>query len=325
MSNSNEPIKVSIEETGQRLDKFVASRTENLSFVAIQKLLRTGQIRLNGKRAVGKKRIETGNSVRIPSIFRNIKKSKYLSYTELNEDLQSFVNNSILYKDKEIVAVNKPAGLAVQGGSRIYDHVDGLLDYFRFESPYRPQLVHRIDKETSGVLLLSRKPDTTRRLSEAFRVRDVKKVYWAFVIGHMPKTAGSINAPLGTINSKNFERAAFDLDGKECKTVYNVLWKGNFKNTKLSLVEFLPETGRKHQIRAHCNHVGCSIIGDTKYISKIHRELKHLYKFSSNMQLHAREIGIPDIEGITLRIKAPIPKHMLNIFEVLKLSKDILN
>ncbi|MGY8975605.1 MAG: RluA family pseudouridine synthase, partial [Alphaproteobacteria bacterium] len=75
----------------------------------------------------------------------------------------------------------------------------------------------------------------------------------------------------------------------------------------------------------HCNHVGCSIIGDTKYISKIHRELKHLYKFSSNMQLHAREIGIPDIEGITLRIKAPIPKHMLNIFEVLKLSKDILN
>jgi 23S rRNA pseudouridine955/2504/2580 synthase len=156
MSN-NEPIKVSIEETGQRLDKFVASRTENLSFVAIQKLLRTGQIRLNGKRAVGKKRIETGNSIRIPSIFRNIKKSKFLSYTELNEDLQGFVNNSILYKDKEIVAVNKPAGLAVQGGSRIYDHVDGLLDYFRFESPYRPQLVHRIDKETSGVLLLSRK------------------------------------------------------------------------------------------------------------------------------------------------------------------------
>ena len=325
MSNNNDPIKVSIEDTGQRLDKFVASRTENLSFVAIQKLLRTGQIRIDGKRAVGKKRIETGNSIRIPSIFRNLKKSKFISYTELNDDLQNFVNDSILYKDKEIVAVNKPAGLAVQGGSRIYDHVDGLLDYFRFESPYRPQLLHRIDKETSGVLLLSRKPDTTRRLSEAFRNREVKKIYWAFVIGHMPKISGSINAPLATINSKNFERAAFDLDGKECKTIYNVLWKGDFKNTKLSLVEFLPETGRKHQIRAHCNHLGCSIIGDKKYISKRHRELKHLHQFSSNMQLHAREIGIPDIEGITLRIKAPIPEHMLNIMEVLKLSKDILN
>ena len=324
MSN-NDPIKVTIEETGQRLDKFVASRTENLSFVAIQKLLRTGQIRINGKRAVGKKRIETGNSIRIPSIFRNLKKSKFICYTELNDDLLNFVNNSILYKDKELIAVNKPAGLAVQGGSRIYDHVDGLLDYFRFESPYRPQLLHRIDKETSGVLLLSRKPDTTRRLSEAFRSRNIKKVYWAFIIGHMPKTSGSINAPLGTVNSKNFERAAFDIDGKESKTIYNVLWKGNFKKIKLSLVEFLPETGRKHQIRAHCNHVGCSIIGDTKYISKAHRDMKNLYQFSSNMKLHAREIGIPDIEGITLRIKAPIPEHMLKIMEVLKLSKDILN
>ena len=324
MSN-NDPIKVTIEETGQRLDKFVASRTENLSFVAIQKLLRTGQIRINGKRAVGKKRIETGNSIRIPSIFRNLKKSKFICYTELNDDLLNFVNNSILYKDKELIAVNKPAGLAVQGGSRIYDHVDGLLDYFRFESPYRPQLLHRIDKETSGVLLLSRKPDATRRLSEAFRSRNVKKVYWAFIIGHMPKTSGSINAPLGTVNSKNFERAAFDIDGKESKTIYNVFWKGNFKKIKLSLVEFLPETGRKHQIRAHCNHVGCSIIGDTKYISKTHRDMKSLYQFSSNMHLHAREIGVPDIEGITLRIKAPIPDHMLDIVEALKLSKDILN
>jgi 23S rRNA pseudouridine955/2504/2580 synthase len=324
MSN-NDPIKVTIEETGQRLDKFIASRTENLSFVAIQKLLRTGQIRINGKRAVGKKRIETGNSIRIPSIFRNLKKSKFICYTELNDDLLNFVNNSILYKDKELIAVNKPAGLAVQGGSRIYDHVDGLLDYFRFESPYRPQLLHRIDKETSGVLLLSRKPDATRRLSEAFRSRNVKKVYWAFIIGHMPKTSGSINAPLGTVNSKNFERTAFDIDGKESKTIYNVFWKGNFKNIKLSLVEFLPETGRKHQIRAHCNHVGCSIIGDTKYISKTHRDMKNLYQFSFNMHLHAREIGVPDIEGITLRIKAPIPDHMLDIVEALKLSKDILN
>jgi len=174
-------------------------------------------------------------------------------------------------------------------------------------------------------LLLSRKPETTRRLSEAFRNREVKKIYWAFVIGHMPKTSGSINAPLGTVNSKNFERAAFDIDGKESKTIYNVFWKGNFKKIKLSLVEFLPETGRKHQIRAHCNHVGCSIIGDTKYISKTHRDMKSLYQFSSNMHLHAREIGVPDIEGITLRIKAPIPDHMLDIVEALKLSNDILN
>jgi len=325
MSHNNDPIEVTFEESGQRLDKFVSSHTENLSFVAIQKLLRTGQIRINGKRAVGKKRIESGNIIRIPSVFRDIQKAKFLIYKELNKDLKYFIDNSILYKDKEIIAVNKTAGLAVQGGSRIINHVDGLLDYFRFESPYRPQLLHRLDKDTSGVLLLSRKPDTTRRLSDAFKNRDVKKVYWAIVIGYMPKTAGSINAPLGTIKSKNFERTAFDLNGKESKTIYNVLWKGQFKKTKLSLVEFFPETGRKHQIRAHCNYVGCSIIGDTKYVYKSHLELKDLNVFSANMQLHAREIGVPDRDGITIRIKAPIPEHMLNIFDAIKLPKNILN
>ena len=325
MSINNEPIEVTSEESGQRLDKFISSHTENLSFVAIQKLLRTGQIRINGKRAVGKKRIEVGNNIRIPSAFRYIKKAQYYTYKELDDGFKHFVRNGILYKDKEIVAVNKPAGLAVQGGSRINDHVDGLLDYFRFESPFRPQLIHRLDKDTSGVLLLSRKPDTTRRLAEAFKNRDVKKIYWALVIGHMPKKAGSINAPLGIINSKNFERTAFDINGKESKTTYNVLWKGKFKKTKLSLVEFFPETGRKHQIRAHCNYVGCSIIGDTKYIGKFFHELKDLESFSKYMQLHAREIGVPDIEGLTIRIKAPIPDHMLYVFDVLELSKDIVN
>ena len=103
------------------------------------------------------------------------------------------------------------------------------------------------------------------------------------------------------------------------------MWKGQFKKTKLSLVEFFPETGRKHQIRAHCNYVGCSIIGDTKYVYKSHLELKDLNVFSANMQLHAREIGVPDRDGITIRIKAPIPEHMLNIFDAIKLPKNILN
>ena len=322
MPVNNKPCKVTKEESGIRLDKFISFHTENLSFVSIQKLLRTGQIRINGKRALGSKRIEVGNLIRIPYNYRNLKKSKFYTYNELEEDYKVFINNGILYKDNEIIAVNKPSGFAVQGGSRINNHIDRILDYFRFESPYRPQLLHRLDKDTSGVLLLSRKPDTTRRLAEAFKNRKIKKLYWAFVIGYMPKTSGSINAPLGTLSSKNYEKTIYDINGKESKTVYNVLWKGIFNKIKISLVEFSPETGRKHQIRAHCNYLDCSIMGDYKYVKDYSKNLKYLDIFPQNMQLHAREISVPDSEGLSIRIKASIPNHMLKVFDILKLSED---
>ena len=110
-------------------------------------------------------------------------------------------------------------------------------------------------------MLLSRRPKATRRLTEAFRNRDIKKNYWALLYGHLPKKNGSVNAPLGRISTKKYEKTTFDLNGKESKTNYNVLWKGVHQSVKVSLVEFQPETGRKHQIRAHCNYVGCCIIG----------------------------------------------------------------
>ena len=322
MKRNIKSILVNEEDSGQRLDKFIATNSEKLSFIAIQKLLRTGKIRINKKKSIGSRRIEVGDEIIIPLDVQKSNNSKFFTFKELNTDFRNFINNSILYKDNDFIAVNKPAGFAVQGGSRVVNHIDGVLDYFRFDAPYRPQLLHRLDKSTSGILLLSRRPKATRRLTEAFRNRDIKKNYWALLYGHLPKKNGSVNAPLGRISTKKYEKTTFDLNGKESKTNYNVLWKGVHQSVKVSLVEFQPETGRKHQIRAHCNYVGCSIIGDKKYLVNFNN--KNIEGLSENMFLHARELAVPDKDGLTIRIKSPIPNHMINAFKLLKLPKNIL-
>ncbi|MFP6779038.1 MAG: RluA family pseudouridine synthase [Alphaproteobacteria bacterium] len=322
MKRNIKSILVNEEDSGQRLDKFIATNSEKLSFIAIQKLLRTGKIRINKKKSIGSLRIEVGDEIVIPLDVQKSNNSKFFTFKELNTDFRNFINNSILYKDNDFIAVNKPAGFAVQGGSRVVNHIDGVLDYFRFDAPYRPQLLHRLDKSTSGILLLSRRPKATRRLTEAFRNRDIKKNYWALLYGHLPKKNGSVNAPLGRISTKKYEKTTFDLNGKESKTNYNVLWKGVHQSVKVSLVEFQPETGRKHQIRAHCNYVGCSIIGDKKYLVNFNN--KNIEGLSENMFLHARELAVPDKDGLTIRIKSPIPNHMINAFKLLKLPKNIL-
>ncbi len=314
-------IEVDEENSGKRLDKFIASNSIKLSFIAIQKLLRTGKIRINNKKALGSRKIEIGDKISIPIDIINSEKPRFYTFKDLDKNFKNFVNNSILYIDDDLIAVNKPAGIAVQGGTRVANHVDAVLDYFRFDSPYRPQLLHRLDKSTSGILLLSRKPKVTRRLTEVFRNRGIKKQYLALLYGHMPKTKGSINVPLGKINIKNYEKTTFDLNGKESKTLYNVLWKGQYNSIKISLVEFEPETGRKHQIRAHCNHVGCSIIGDTKYLVKNY-SIKGL---EEKMFLHAKELGVPDIDGITIRIRCPMPSHMKSACKLLNLPNNLLD
>ena len=321
MTKNIKLIKVDEEDSGKRLDKLVASYSKKLSFIAIQKLLRIGKIKINNKKALGSYKIKIGDEVSIPLDIINIKKPMFYTFKKLDEKFKNFVSGNLLYIDDDLIAVDKPAGIAVQGGSRVINHVDGLLDYFRFDSPYRPQLLHRLDKSTSGVLLLSRRPKATRRLTEAFRNRDIKKQYLALLYGHLPKTKGSINAPLGQIKIKNYEKTTFDLNGKESKTLYNVLWKGQYNSIKISLVEFEPETGRKHQIRAHCNHVGCSIIGDKKYSVKNF----NIEGLEEEMFLHAKELGVPDIDGVTIRIKCPMPNHMINACKLLNLPKNLLD
>ena len=323
MVSSYEPIEVKEKDVGLRIDRFIERSFKNLNFINIQKLLRTGQIRLDGKRVSGSKRLELGDKIRIPSKYRNIDKNKFKIFKPLDKFWKDLIDNNILYRDKEILAINKPAGIAVQGGSKIKNHLDDKLDFFRFDSIYRPQLLHRLDKDTSGVIVLSRNPTTTKRLGEEFKNRNIKKFYLAILIGHMPKRKGSINYPLAKLKKNDYEMTLKSSSGKEALTFYNVLWKGFYKKTKISLVEFNPETGRKHQIRAHCNQLGCSILGDKKY-GILGNKINPFIEFSNNLHLHAIEIGIPDLEGLTIRIAAPIPIHMKEVMQILNISKSII-
>jgi 23S rRNA pseudouridine955/2504/2580 synthase len=261
---------------------------------------------VNGGRVKGSKRLELGDRVRIPHFYISSKKNQ----TDNKKSLvlsESIINNDILYKDDDILAINKPAGISVQGGSKIEHHIDGILEHLQFGLEFRPQLVHRLDKDTSGVLLLARNPQSARRLTLAFKNREIKKSYVALVYGKFPKKNGTIKVPIEQINNK---------EAKEAVTEYNTLWKGKFKENLLSVVEFIPLTGRKHQLRAHSFHLGCPIVGDKKY--KIKNLISEKIKmYITNMCLHAREVGVPDLEGITIRIKAPFPSHILKIFNII--------
>ena len=306
MSYNSGIFVIKSHEVSMRLDKFISNRCRGLNFFFIQKLLRTGRIRVNGGRVKGSKRLELGDRVRVPHFYISSKKIQ----TDNKKSLvlsESIINNDILYKDDDVLAINKPAGISVQGGSKIEHHIDGILEHLQFGVEFRPQLVHRLDKDTSGVLLIARNPQSARRLTLAFKNREIKKNYVALVYGKFPKKSGTIRVPIEQINK---------IESKEAVTEYNTLWKGKFKENLLSVVEFSPLTGRKHQLRAHSFHVGCPIVGDKKYKIKnlISEEIK---MYITNMCLHAREVGVPDLEGITIRIQAPFPSHILKIFNII--------
>ena len=309
-------ITVKPYDEGVRIDNYILKKCKEMPFFLVQKLLRTGQIRVDGHRVKGSLRLQVGNKVRIPSSF--ILPVKVSINDKISNSLTKKIKDQyILFRDSNIIAINKPAGLSVQGGTKIKYHIDGLLDNFKFDLENRPKLVHRLDKETSGVLLLARTPIIARRLTKAFKNKEISKNYVAVVHGKFPKSNGEINIPLEKISFLNSGKSEMTAkDTKQAVTKYNVLWKGKFENNIISIVEFIPITGRKHQIRAHAYHVGCPIIGDKKYYIKS-KNSGCISKYYENMFLHAKELGVPDLEGITIRIKAPFPSYMTKLFSLI--------
>ena len=214
--------------------------------------------------------------------------------------------------DSNILAINKPAGLAVQGGSRIVNNLDSMLDFLTFDADERPRLVHRLDKDTSGVLILARQRKTAAVLSEAFRTHKARKVYWAIVLGVPRPTVGLVELPLVKKRGLGGDKVVVDGEGKRAITRYRVIDNAARKAAWLSLE---PLTGRTHQLRVHCNELGTPILGDRKY--------GHSSEFFNNfpenkrrLQLHAKGIRIPNPSGGILEILAPLPKHMVQIWQI---------
>lgn len=304
--------EVAQDEGDLRLDRWFRRHFPTLGHGHLAKLLRTGQVRIDGKRAKPGSRIAAGQTIRIPPMEVGEKPAPALRPKVAEQDAQQLLE-AILYQDDYIIALNKPAGLAVQGGSKISKHLDGMLDVLRFDAD-RPRLVHRLDKDTSGVLLLARTGAVAARLAASFRNRDARKIYWALVAGVPRPAQGRIDVALAKRASEGRESVVSDPDaGKAAVTEYTTLETiGN----KAAWLELRPQTGRTHQLRSHCATLGTPIVGDGKYGGAE----AHLGGLANRVHLHARAISIRHpITGKTLHVTAPLSGHMARSWAMLGL------
>ncbi len=305
-------LAVGKDEEGLRLDRWFKLHFPALSHGRLEKLLRTGQVRVDGRRAKSGTRLEAGQSVRVPPLTPTStepagreRRRRALGAAEA-EALRAL----ILYQDEWIIAIDKPAGLAVQGGTGQRRHLDAMLDALRFGAEERPRLVHRLDKDTSGVLLLARDARTTRHLAEVFRRQQARKLYWAAVAGGPAKARGRIALPLVKKTGRTGEKMGEASKGKEAVTLYQVAAR---RGKQAAWLVLRPLTGRTHQLRVHCAALGHPILGDGKYGGRgaFLEPVEGGPAVAKKLQLHAREIAFPHpADGTTLRITAPLPAHM---------------
>ena len=283
--------KVKAEDDGMRLNRWFMKYYPNLTLGRLQKLLRTKQIKVDGKRAETSLKLAAGSEVRVPPMDEQPETGANRS--EISRRDAEFILSLVIYKDDNIIVLNKPSGLAVQGGTNTSRHVDGMLNE-------KPKLVHRIDKDTSGVLVLARNRTWADRLTKAFREHTLPKTYLALVNSCPKNPAGEIKAPL----EKCGEKSLVGPDGKPAATVYKTL---DEVGSKFALVEASPLTGRTHQIRAHMEYIGCPIVGDDKYFGGEKRQ-----KYASipdKLYLHAYKIDLSALYNKKTVIKAALPEH----------------
>ena len=305
----NQSFEVLEAEADTRLDRYLRRQVEGLTQGMIQKFLRTGKIRVNGAKTEANARLRVGDTVVVPEIVppKEMPNERHVMVMDAHaiRDLEA----SILYRDDAVIVLNKPAGLASQGGKGIAVHLDGMLDALRFDGTERPKLVHRLDRDTSGVLLLARGVKPASKLSAAFRGRDVEKTYWALLWGVPDQLEGRIDLPLvrvevgGTSRSEPAGRK--DPEALKAVTEYKIL---DYAGKKFSWAQLNPQTGRMHQLRAHTLALGTPIMGDAAYGQAF------ADGFAPQLHLHARRLSIPHPDGGFLTVEAPLPKHMRESF-----------
>lgn len=304
-------ITVESVDADQRLDRWFKKRFPELTHGRLEKLLRTGQVRLDGKRAKASDRVAAGQVLRIPPLGTAPSGDgepvvRVKAEPKVSEKDAAALRASVLFKDADVLVINKPAGLAVQGGTGLDKNLDAMLDALKFDAAERPKLVHRLDRDTSGCLVLARSSKAAQALTAAFRHKEARKVYWAVVVGAPKLDRGKIDAPLSKQPAKGGERVQIDEDeGRFAITHFAVIERAGKKAAWLAL---MPVTGRTHQLRAHCVALGTPILGDGKYAGQeafVARD-----ELPNQMHLHARSISIPHPKRGWIKVEAPLPPHM---------------
>jgi len=314
----NTTVTVAEADGTLRLDRWFRRHYPSLAHGRLERLLRTGQVRVDGKKAKSGDRVSPGMVIRVPPMDGLAGEPQPPRARPQDEAL---LRDLVLHRDDHAIVINKPAGLAVQGGSDTTRHVDGMLDGLRFGHAERPRLVHRLDKDTSGVLLIARTAAAAAFFTRAFRDKTTRKTYWAIVAGLPNPRQGRIDLALakgpGKGGARGPERVRADEDGKDAITYYTVVDSAGDRASWLAL---LPLTGRTHQLRAHCAAIGTPILGDGKYGGAA----AHMPggAVAHGLNLHARALEIPHPAGFTLKITAPLPAHMRRMWEFFGFATD---
>ncbi|MFZ0100362.1 MAG: RluA family pseudouridine synthase [Gemmobacter sp.] len=326
-------LTVSVDEGEQRLDRWFKRRFPHVTQGAVEKMCRTGQVRVDGARAKAADRVAPGMVIRVPPLPDSDAPSRPRPDGVSAADAK-MIQNAVLFKDEHIIVLNKPSGLPSQGGSGQGDrHVDGLTEALKFGYKERPKLVHRLDKDTSGVLVLARTDRVARALSEAFRHRNTRKIYWALVAGVPQPKQGSIKYALmkapghgrGGEGEKMVcihpAKMADYPDAKRAHTDYFTLW---FLGSRLAWMALEPVTGRTHQLRAHMAELGHPILGDGKYGGSNAENMGDGWgagiggELSRKLHLHARRLMVEHpITKEMMTFTAPLPEHMQRTWKLL--------
>lgn len=312
--------RVAASDAEQRLDRWFLRHYPDLPRGRLQKLLRTGQIRVDGKRAKAGLRLEEGQEIRVPPISSAPDTRPERPAPQISDVDRDYVQDMVLHVDADMIVIDKPAGLAVQGGSRTDRHLDGMLDALRFDGAERPKLVHRLDRDTAGVMVLARSAAAARRLGRAFAGREVRKIYWAITVGAPERDEGRIDLPLAKGANRGRERVGIDEDeGKRAITEFQIVERAGKRLTWLAM---WPRTGRTHQLRAHAAAIGCPILGDGKYGGRA-AFVDGLPASARKLQLLAREIEFPKLTGTGVhRFVATLPPHMAETWKMLEFEPE---
>lgn len=308
-----ETVEVDKDDGVARIDRWLRRRYPHLTQGQVEKLIRTGQVRVDGARVKASDRVSPGQLVRIPPLPDAAPRLP----AGISPKDADFIRSLVIHRDDDVIVLNKPAGLAVQGGTNTLRHVDGLLDGLIFDAEKRPKLVHRLDRDTSGCLVLARHPRAAAALGEVFRDRDTDKIYWAIVTGAPRPSVGELRSwmrkapgPRDADREMMVSAEQRDEGAVHAVTQYAVISEAA---QSAAWVALRPVTGRTHQLRFHMAEFGHAIAGDPKY--KCDRPTPN--DLQRQLHLHARAIRLPHPSGGELKVIAPLPPHMRAAFDLL--------
>ena len=330
-------ITIGSDEAEQRIDRWLRKRFDGLAQGQVEKLCRKGEVRVDGGRVKASTRVGPGQIVRVPPHIEKLQQQaadrpatgKKPSETTVSEDLIFELTNAVIYRDDHLLVINKPPGLPVQGGSKLTEHLVNALEYLKFERADAPRLIHRLDRDTSGLLVLARTGVAATTLGGLFRTRAVEKIYFAAVAGRPHPSAGTIHFGLVKQGSHGNEKMVAihpnEVKGTEgakpAITDFHVVEQAA---SRMAWVALRPHTGRTHQLRVHMAEIGCPIAGDGKYGGRAQENLGDGWgggmggALSRKMHLHAARLRFEHpVTGNMLNLSAPLPEHMARTWEML--------